>query len=77
MLNVLFVAGAAATAAPLKVEPPFFYLYLPMMMLVLLLFRGYITLGANCFRRWQGVVLVTLYVGFVLLALKLGVTLSD
>ena len=41
------------------------------------MFRGYITLGGNCFRRWQGVVLVALYVGFVLLALKLGVALSD
>ena len=30
-------------------------------------------LGGNCFRRWQGIVLMAVYVGFVLLALKLGV----
>ena len=73
ILNVLFVTGAASLAAPLKVEPAFFYLYLPVMMVVLLLFRAYILMGGDRFRRWQGAILMAVYVVFIILTVKLGV----
>jgi cation:H+ antiporter len=73
ILNVLFVTGAAASATPVKVEPAFFYLYLPTMMVVLLLFRLYIFAPGNTFRRWQGVLLMAVYAVSVVLTLRLGV----
>jgi cation:H+ antiporter len=72
ILNVLFVTGAAASATPVKVEPAFFYLYLPTMMVVLLLFRLYIFAPGNTFRRWQGVLLMAVYAVSVVLTLRFG-----
>ncbi len=67
ILNVLFVIGASATATPdgLHVEPMFFYLLLPAMMIVLLLLRGYIFLSGTTFKRWQGVPLLIVYIAFI------------
>jgi cation:H+ antiporter len=73
ILNVLFVTGAAATAMPLKVDPAFFWLYLPAMMVVLLAFRSFIMLPQNRFRRWHGLLLLAMYAVFVALTLKFGV----
>ncbi len=73
ILNVLFVIGASALAAPLKVDPIFFYLIFPVMMLVLILLRIYIFTSGSTFRRWQGVPLLVIYIIFTLLAVKFGV----
>jgi cation:H+ antiporter len=72
ILNVLFVTGASNVAAPLRIEPAFFWLYLPTMMIVLLAFRTYILMGRDRFERWQGLVLVAVYVVFVWLTIRMG-----
>ena len=73
ILNVLFVIGASAAAVPLRVEREVFYLLLPVMMLVLLLLRGFVFLSGDRFARWQGGVLVGVYVAYCVLAVTLGV----
>jgi cation:H+ antiporter len=72
ILNVLYVSGASAVASPLRVEPAFFYLYLPSMIAVLVLFRLYTLLGRDRFHRWQGVPLLAAYAIFVVLTLVLA-----
>jgi len=72
ILNVLFVIGASAVAAPLKVDALFFYLWLPTMMIVLLLLRGYIFISGKRFSRWQGAVLLLVYAVFLVLTVKYG-----
>jgi cation:H+ antiporter len=76
ILNVLFVVGASALAAPLPLMDPTakipwiaLYLHLPVMMLVLVLFRIFIGMAgrSGSFRRWQGVPLVLIYIGYVVL----------
>ena len=76
ILNVLFVVGASAAAAPLplleptaKVPQIVFWVHLPTMILVLLLFRLFIgrATRTGSFRRWYGVPLVALYVGYTVL----------
>ena len=66
ILNILFVIGASAVAAPLKVPELFFYLHIPVMMLVLLLLRTYIFTSRDRFSRWQGVPLLAVYVGYII-----------
>jgi len=70
ILNVLFVTGASSAASPLKVDSPFFYLYLPTMMVVLVLFRLYVLFGRDRFHRWQGIPLLAVYVLFLLLTAR-------
>ena len=72
ILNVLFVIGASAAATPLKVEPVFFTLLLPTMMVVLVLLRFYGLSREDRFKRWHGVPLLAVYVAFVVLAVWLG-----
>jgi len=72
ILNVLYVSGASAVASPLRVDPAFFYLYLPSMMAVRVLFRLYTLLGRDHFHRWQGVPLMAAYAIFVVLTLVLA-----
>jgi cation:H+ antiporter len=72
ILNVLFVTGGSSAAAPLHVAPAFFFLYLPTMMVVLLLFRTYVLMGRDRFQRWQGALLVAVYVIFVWLTIQTG-----
>ncbi len=71
ILNVLFVVGASAVAAPLPMIEPaarvptiLFWIHLPTMLLILVLFRLFIFQASRTgeFRRWHGVPLVALYV---------------
>ncbi len=72
ILNVLFVTGAAAVAAPLPIVEPhadvvvsriFLYLHLPVMLLVLLIFRIYIfdAVKRGHFQRWFGYPFLAIY----------------
>jgi cation:H+ antiporter len=73
-LNILFVVGASASAAPLKVGPVFYQIQAPVMILVVILFQVYIFTTKKHFRRWQGLVLLACYVAFVVLQyIKVGV----
>ncbi|MFH1277716.1 MAG: sodium:calcium antiporter [Candidatus Eisenbacteria bacterium] len=74
VLNVLFVVGAAAAAAPLPIVDPhsavpriFLQLHLPAMIVILGLFRIFIRLSIKrgTFRRRYGVPLVLIYVTYV------------
>ena len=73
ILNVLFVIGASALAAPLTVVEDgnhiFLYLHLPTMLLILLLFRLYIfrAVRRGQFSRWMGLPMVLIYTGYVIL----------
>ena len=68
ILNVLFVIGASATAAPLNVDPATFYLLIPTMLVVLVLFRLYVAFNRGTFKRWQGVPMLAIYAAYVLLS---------
>ena len=74
ILNVLFVVGASATAAPLPIVDPtarqpdiLLWIHIPAMLLILGLFRLFIqrATGRGHFRRWYGLPLVILYVAYV------------
>ena len=74
ILNVLFVVGASAVAAPLPLVEPGatvprigLYLHIPTMLLILLLFRIFVFSAAKrgSFRRWYGVPLVLIYVVYI------------
>ncbi|MBI1335463.1 MAG: sodium:calcium antiporter [Phycisphaera sp.] len=74
ILNVLFVTGAAAVAKPLPLidatsSTPaiFLWLHLPVMLVVLGLFWGFITVSIRRghFVRWYGVPMLLLYAGYV------------
>lgn len=76
ILNVLFVVGASALAAPLPLVDPTssvpriaLYVHLPVMMLILVLFRVFIAMAGRTgrFSRWQGAPLVLIYVTYVVL----------
>ena len=76
ILNVLFVAGASATAAPLPIidhastSPHIFlFLHLPAMLIVLGLLRLYIfgAVKRGRFKKWQGYPLLALYGLYVIL----------
>ena len=77
VLNVLFVVGASATAAPLPILadlPPrevFLTTYLPVMMGCLLYFRLCIVRASRVgsFDRWMGVPLVLAYAAYAVLQL--------
>lgn len=65
ILNVLFVIGASACAAPLVVDPLFLRLHFPVMMAVLILFRVCIAYGKDSFPRWPGFLFLALHIGYV------------
>lgn len=78
VLNVLFVIGASASVAPLPLlespaEAPlpeiFLLLHLPTMLLILTMFRVFIRFAVRegRFRRWFGVPLLTVYIGYLVL----------
>ena len=75
ILNVLFVIGASAVAAPLAVQPIFLAIQIPAMLAILILFRVFIARAVRIghFERWFGVPLVGLYAAFVILSLVRGV----
>ncbi|MCA8988295.1 MAG: sodium:calcium antiporter [Planctomycetaceae bacterium] len=75
ILNILFVTGAAASAAPLpivdataKFPEIFLYLHLPAMLLILVYFRICIfsATRTGSFRRWMGIPLVLMYFTYVI-----------
>jgi cation:H+ antiporter len=75
VLNVLFVIGAAAAAAPLAIPDNFFYFHFPTMLLILYSLRVFISVNRDgVFRRWQGYWLLGVYGTYVVLqyALNLG-----
>ena len=79
VLNVLFVIGAAAVAAPLPIvdqkanfQEVFLFVHLPAMMLILTLFRIFIfsAIKSGQFSRWMGWPLVATYVAFLIASLN-------
>ena len=75
ILNVLFVIGAASLAAPLEIAPTFFVFHFPAMLIILGLFRVFILINHDGrFKRWQGFILLTVYLIYIILqyALKMG-----
>lgn len=76
ILNVLFVVGASAAAAPLplieegtRIPRIALYVHLPTMLAVLVLFRLFIFQASarGQFRRWYGVPLLLLYVAYTVI----------
>jgi cation:H+ antiporter len=67
VLNVLFVIGAAAAAAPLAIPANFYYFHFPAMLLILFSFRVFISMNRTTFHRWQGVWLLSVYVAYIVL----------
>jgi len=76
ILNVLFVIGASAIAAPLPIVEVgaavpriALYVHLPSMLAVLVLFRLFIFRASarGHFHRWYGIPLIALYVAYTLL----------
>jgi cation:H+ antiporter len=76
ILNVLFVVGLSSTAAELEVPPTFYMLHLPVMLALLVLLRIYIFMSGNTFRRWQGVPLVLIYIGYVIALIRFAPQLA-
>ena len=73
VLNVLFVIGAAAAAAPLAIPANFFYFHFPAMLIILYSFRVFISMNKTEFHRWQGVWLLSVYAIYVFLQYALNV----
>jgi cation:H+ antiporter len=73
VLNVLFVIGAAAVAAPLAIPANFFYFHFPAMLIILYSFRVFISMNKTEFHRWQGVWLLGVYGTYVFLQFALNV----
>jgi cation:H+ antiporter len=81
ILNVLFVVGASASAAPLPLLEHgaglphlLFVLHLPTMLLILVLFRVFIHAASKTgsFRRWYGVPLIAIYVAYTVVQYVVG-----
>ncbi len=74
VLDVLFVIGAAAAAAPLAIPENFYYFHFPAMLVILVSFRIFISMNtAGVFYRWQRVWLLGIYSLYVLLGYALNV----
>lgn len=68
VLNCLFVIGAAAAAVPLAIPQNFYTLHFPVMLLILFSFRIFISTNkSGYFSRWQGIWLLAVYVGYLVL----------
>ena len=67
VLNVLFVIGAAAVAAPLAIPDNFYFFHFPAMLIILISFRVFISRADTAFRRWQGAWLLGVYAVYVTL----------
>jgi cation:H+ antiporter len=81
ILNILFVIGASAVASPLPifdqqagVPAIFLLLHLPVMLLVLGLFRLYVfrASGRGRFSRWMGLPLLVIYVLYTVIQYAIG-----
>jgi cation:H+ antiporter len=73
VLNVLFVIGAAAAAAPLAIPSNFYYFHFPAMLIILYSFRVFISMNGTAFHRWQGVWLLCVYGIYVFLQYALNI----
>ena len=74
VLNVLFVIGAAAAAAPLQIPMNFYYFHFPAMLIILYSFRVFISMNREgVFYRWQGYWLLGMYICYVVLQYALNV----
>ena len=74
VLNVLFVIGAAAVAAPLLIPMNFFYFHFPAMLIILYSFRVFISMNREgVFYRWQGYWLLGVYLCYVILQYTLNI----
>jgi cation:H+ antiporter len=73
VLNVLFVIGAAAAAAPLAIPENFFYFHFPAMLIILFSFRLFISMNKTAFRRWQGGWLLGVYATYIVLQYALNI----
>ena len=73
VLNVLFVIGAAAAAAPLAIPANFYYFHFPAMLVILYSFRVFIGMNKMVFQRWQGVWLLSIYGIYVVLQYALNI----
>ncbi|MGM0431849.1 MAG: calcium/sodium antiporter, partial [Spirochaetota bacterium] len=64
ILNILFVVGvsAAVTSGGLLVPSYFYWFHLPFMMMILILFRAFLTIGKPMIGRIHGFVLLAVYV---------------
>jgi cation:H+ antiporter len=68
VLNCLFVIGASAVTRPLALSSNFFTLHFPAMLIVLFSFRAFIVINKDgWFKKWQGVWLLGIYVGYLIL----------
>ncbi len=67
ILNVLFVAGAAAAVTPggLEASPDFFTVLYPAMLLILIVFRVGVFVSGDTLKRPFGLVLVAAYVAYL------------
>ena len=75
ILNCLFVTGAAACARPLAITDNFFEFHFPTMLILLYSFGIFIIINRDGrFKRWQGAILLSVYVIYVVTqsALKIG-----
>jgi cation:H+ antiporter len=81
ILNVLFVVGASAVAAPLPLLEPgarmpevTLWIHIPTMLAILVLFRAYIHFATRRgeFRRWYGLPLVLIYLAYVVIQYALA-----
>jgi cation:H+ antiporter len=67
VLNCLFVIGAAATARPLAIPTNFYFFHFPAMLLILYCLRAYIALNRKpVFYRWQGILLLSIYLIYII-----------
>jgi len=74
VLNVLFVVGAAAFAAPLAIPANFYYFHFPAMLIILFSFRTFIWMNRDgFFRRWQGAWLLGVYGIYVFMQYALNI----
>jgi cation:H+ antiporter len=74
VLNVLFVIGASAVAAPLVIPMNFYYFHFPAMLIILFSFRVFISMNREgVFYRWQGYWLLSIYVIYVVLQYTLNI----
>jgi len=73
VLNVLFVIGAAAVAAPLAIPANFYFFHFPAMLIILFSFRVFISMNKGVFHRWQGVWLLGVYLIYIILQYALNI----
>ncbi|MEA3413276.1 MAG: sodium:calcium antiporter [Pseudomonadota bacterium] len=74
VLNVLFVIGAAAAAAPLAIPMNFYYFHFPAMLIILFSFRVFISMNREgTFHRWQGFWLLSVYGFYIILQYALNI----